>query len=100
MKYLNGEYYVELKDHRYRVHPTDIIILRKLDSPTSLRTQYQVQIDTQIRKNEKVIKNNFIDLEVKHYPKGKESITQTAKFILPNSPSCKRNIWLESDKGY
>ena len=23
MKYLNGEYYVEVKDHRYRVHPTE-----------------------------------------------------------------------------
>ena len=21
MKYLNGEYYVEVKDHRYKIHP-------------------------------------------------------------------------------
>ena len=42
MKYLNGEYYVEVKDHRYKNHPTENIILRKRDPPTSLRTQYQV----------------------------------------------------------
>ena len=29
MKYLNGEYYVEVKDHRYKVHPTENNILRK-----------------------------------------------------------------------
>ena len=31
MKYLNGEYYVEVTDHRYRNHPTENIILRKGD---------------------------------------------------------------------
>ena len=49
MKYLNGEYYVEVKDHRYIIHPTEIIILRKRNPPTSLRTQYQVQNETQTR---------------------------------------------------
>ena len=44
MKYLNGEYYVEIKDHRYRIHPTENTIFRKRDPPTSLRTQYQVQM--------------------------------------------------------
>ena len=42
MKYLNGRYYVEGKDHRYKIHPTEKIILRKRDPPTSLRSQYQV----------------------------------------------------------
>ena len=23
MKYLNSEYYVEVKDHRYKIHPTE-----------------------------------------------------------------------------
>ena len=36
MKYLNGEYYVEVKDERYRIHPTENIILRKRDPPRSL----------------------------------------------------------------
>ena len=58
MKYLNGEYYVEVKDHRYRIHPTENFILRKRNPPTSLRTQYKVQNNTQIRKNQKVVENN------------------------------------------
>ena len=100
MKYLNGEYYVEVKDHRYKIHPTENIILRKRDPPTSLRTQYQVQNETQIRKNQKVIKNDNNQLVVKNYPKNKQPIIQQSKFKLPNCPSCKRNNWLEFDKGY
>ena len=49
MKYLNDEYYVEVKDHRYRIHPTEKFTLRKRDPPTSLRNQYQVQNETQIK---------------------------------------------------
>ena len=56
MKYPNGDYYVEVKDHRYKIHPTENIILRKRYPPTSLTTQYQVQNETQTRKNQKVIK--------------------------------------------
>ena len=69
MKYLNGKYYVEVKDHRYKIHPTENIILRKRDPPKSLRTQYQVQNETQIRRNQKVIKNDNNQLIVKNYPK-------------------------------
>ena len=57
MKYLNGEYYVEVKDYRYKIHPTENIILSKRDPPSSLRTQYQVQNETQIRGNQKSHKN-------------------------------------------
>ena len=99
MKYLNGNYYVEAKDHRYKIHPTEIIIFRKRDPPSSLRTQYQVQNNTQIRKNQKVVENNG-KLEVKTYPKNKQPIIQQQKSKLPNCPSCKRNNWLEFDKGY
>ena len=28
MKYLKGEYYVEVKDHRNKIHPTETNILR------------------------------------------------------------------------
>ena len=98
MKYLNGEYYVEVKDHRYKIQPTENIILRKRDLPTSLITQYQVQKETEIRRNQKVIKNDD-QLIVKNYPRNKkEPIQQQPK--IPNCPSCKRNIWLEFDKGY
>ena len=76
MKYLNGEYYVEVKDHRYEIHPTGKRILRKRDPPISLRTQYQVQNDTQIRKKQKVIENDNDQLMVKNYPKNKQPIIQ------------------------
>ena len=100
MKYLNGEYYVEVKDHRYKIHPTENIILRKRDEPKSLRTQYQVQNEAQIRKNQKVIKNDNNEQVVKNYPKNKQPIIQQQKFKPPNCPSCKQNNWLEFDKGY
>ena len=100
MKYLNGEYYVGVKDHRYKIHPTENLILRKRDPPTSLRTQYQVQNETQIRRNQKVIKNDNDELLVRNYPKHKQPIIQQQKFKPPNCPSCKRNNWLEFDKGY
>ena len=101
MKYLNGEYYVEVKDHRCKIHPTENIILRKRDPPTSLTTQYQIQNETKIRRNQKIIKNDNDQLVVKNYPKNKNKqpiIQQQPK--LPNCPSCKRNNWIEFNKGY
>ena len=100
MKKLNGELYVEVEDHRYRIHPTENIILRKRDPPKSLKTQYQVQNETEKRKNQKKIKNDNDELEVKTYPKTKQPIQQQPKYKPPNCPSCKRNMWLEFDKGY
>ena len=100
MKYLNGNCYVEVKDHRYKIHPTENIILSKRDPPSSLRTQYQVQNETQTRRNQKVIKNDNDQLIVKNYPKIKQPINQQRKYNLPSCPCCKQNIWLEFDKGY
>ena len=100
MKYFNGEYYVEVKDHIYKIHPTENIILRKRDPPTSLRTQYQVQNQTKIQRNQKLVKNDN-QLIVKNYPKNKKQpIQQQPKLKPPNCPSCKRNIWLEFDTGF
>ena len=89
-----------MNDHRYKIHPTENIILRTRDPPTSLRPQYQVQNETQIRRNQKVIKNDNDQLEVKNYPKNKQPFIQQREIKLPNCPSCKRNNWLEFDKGY
>ena len=100
MKYLDGNYYVEVKDHRYKIHPTENFILRKRDPPTSLGTPYQVQNETQIRKNQKNIKNDNNELVVKNHPKKKQPIIQQQKFKPPNCPKCKRNNRLEFDKGY
>ena len=100
MKYLDGNYYVEVKNHRYKIHPTENIILRKLDPPSSLRTQYQVQNETKIRRNKKVIKTDNDKLIVKSYPKSKQPLLQhQPKIKPPNCPSCKQNFWLEFDKG-
>ena len=102
MKYLNGEYYVEVKDYRYKIHPTENIILRKREPPKSLTTQYQVKNNTKIRTNQKVIRNVDNQLIVKNYPKNKnkQPIIQQQKFKPPKCPTCKQNNWLEFDKGY
>ena len=102
MKYLGSQYYVEVKKHRYKIHPTENIILRLRDEPKSLRTQYQVQNQTEIRTNQKVIRNDDNQLIVKNYPKNKnkQPIIQQQKFKPPNCPTCKQNNWLEFDKGY
>ena len=100
MKYLNGRYYVEVKDHRYKIHPTENFIIRLRDPPTSLRTQYQVQNETQIRKNQEVIKNDNDELIVKNYPRNKQPIIEQTKYKPPDCPSCKQNNWLDFDNGY
>ena len=105
LKYLNEIYwwsiFKEVKDHRYRILPTENNISRVRDEPESLRPQYQVQKETQIRKNEKVVENNG-KLEIINYPKNKhlDIQHQQLKFKPPNWPSCKRKIRLEFGKGY
>ena len=66
MKY---EYYIEKNDQRYRIHPTENIILRKRDPPLSPRIQYQFRNNTQNLKNQKIFENDKDDLIVKNYPK-------------------------------
>ena len=101
MKYLDGKYYEEVKEERYLFHPTENILLRKRDPPQCLRTQYQVPGNTQIRNNQKVIRDEKNELVVKNYPKNKQPIIQQQpNFRPPDCPSCKENIWLEFDKGY
>ena len=100
MKYLDGYFYVEVKDHRNKIHPTENIILRKRDPPTSLRTQYQVQNEIQIRKNQNVNKNDNDPLIVKNYHTNKQPSIHQQNFKPPNGPSCRQNIWLEFDKRY
>ena len=52
MKYLNGSYYVGVKDKRYVFLFTEKIISRLRDPATSLRTEYQVRNRTQLQKSE------------------------------------------------
>ena len=53
MKYLDGQYYVEVKDHPYKIQPTENIILRERDPADSHRNQYQIQNNTEISKKSK-----------------------------------------------
>ena len=65
-----------------------------------MRTQYQIRNEIQIRKNQKVIKNNNNELEVKNYPTNKQPIIQQPKVKPPNCPSSRRKNWLDFDKVY
>ena len=101
MKHLDGQNYVEIKDKRYKIHSTEKLKLQKINPPTSPRTQYQIPNETQIKKNQEVIKIDNDELIVKNYPKNKQPIQQQqSKFKPRNCPSCKRNIGLEFDKEY
>ena len=46
------------------IHPTENTILKGRKEPKSLRTQYQVPNETQIRSYPKVIKTEKLDSEV------------------------------------
>ena len=70
--YLNGRYYVEIKDERYKNHPDENNFLGSRNAPKPLRTQYQTQNSTQLRKNQKVIRNYINELDVENYPKRKQ----------------------------
>ena len=64
------------------------------DEPKSLRNQYQVQNETQIRKNYKVIKDKNDELFDKNYPKTKQPIIHQPKLKPPNCPFRKRKNWV------
>ena len=64
-----------------------------------MKTQYQVQNQTKLRRNQKVIKNDNDQLVVKIYPKN-ENEQPINQQQLPNCPICKQNPWLEFDKSY
>ena len=81
-----------MKDHRCKIHPTENNILRKPDPSLSLRSQYEVQNETHIRKNQKVVENKG-KLEVRNYPKNKQPIIQQRKINLPSGLNCKQNNW-------
>ena len=57
MKLLNVKNYVEVKDKQKNIHPCEKFVSRERKEPKRLRTLYQVQNGTKIRKKQKVIKN-------------------------------------------
>ena len=77
MKFPKVNYDLEVKDHRYRIHPTEINILRLREEPKFIETQYPIQNETQIRKIQNVFKNDNDGLIVKNYPKETTNSTTT-----------------------
>ena len=90
MKYFSGQHYVWVKEHRYLIQLIEKFLLGLRGPPTSLRTQYQVQNDTQIRKNQKVNRNDNNELVAKIYPKINQPVLQQPECKPPNCRSCKR----------
>ena len=97
MIYLNGRYYVEVKDKRYTIHPFCDIFSQQCDPAKSLRTEYQVQNINQIGLSQKGFRNQNNELEVKRYPKTKNKKTfENTKFNLPDCLSCRQVNGLNS----
>ena len=65
-----------------------------------MRTQYEIQITTQFRKNQKVVRTNNDVLLDKSYPKKKPLVQQQSKNNRPTCLSCEGKKKLEFDKGW
>ena len=102
MKFLNDKYYVEVKDKRYLIHPTENKMLELRGELKYLKIQYQVQINAQIRKNRKVIKNDIDELLFENYLNKKQKpIIEPPIFKQPHfCPGCKQNSLIDFDKGW
>ena len=100
MIHLKGKYFVEVKDKRYSTHTLYDIILGKREPSKILRTQYQVISETKVRRTQKVIKHDILQLEVKRYPKKTLPITEKPKIDLPFYLSCKQKNWVEFSHAY
>ena len=59
MKYLNGEYYVEVKDHRYKIHPTEIYytVNKVRDENRDIDSQYENDDNDYININDFILPN-------------------------------------------
>ena len=66
MKYLNGNCYVEVQDKRYKLLPSENILLGEPKEPKSRGTQHQ-EINDPKNRNQKVIKDENDELQVKPY---------------------------------
>ena len=80
MKFPNGNYYVEVNDKRFLIHPTENNILRQRN-PQPVGTQNQVQTNTQIKKNQKIFKNDNDELIVKSIVKRNNPLFNNEKLV-------------------
>ena len=74
------------------------MILRKHRQPRFLRTQYQILIETEIRKIELVLKNDNDELELERYPTKKTQFIEKPEIVLFSCLNCERKTldWLWS----
>ena len=61
MKYLDGNYYVEVKDHRYRIHPTENIILRKRNRQHLLENNIKFKMRLRLERIKKLLRTITIN---------------------------------------
>ena len=102
MKYLNGVYYVKVKDQRYMIHPTEDLSSRKREPPKILENSKSCKKWNEIRKKPRSWKS-FTELELRPYnwrQKINKNIIKNPKFNLPDCPICRRHIWVEYDQGF
>ena len=98
MKYPIGKFYVEFKDKQDSKAPTEKVILLIREEPPLLRIQYQLQNEKN-RKDQKLVKNDNDELEVKPYPKNKKNIfIENPQINLPSCPTGKQDKWIEFNK--
>ena len=53
MKYINGKFYKELDNEKYKIHDGKIMIESKI--PKSLKTRYEIMFDTKLTKTQTVV---------------------------------------------
>ena len=100
-KNIEKKYYIENRDSElecYKKHYNenqDKIEKYRSDNKDKRNQYFRKRI-----RNQKVIENDNDELIVKNYPKNKQPVIQQQKFKPPSCPSCKRNNWLQFDKGY
>ena len=76
---MKSKNYVEVKDKRIIIQPTESIILRERKDSKRLRTECHNINETQTRNNQKNIKNENNELEVKSYSKREKTKSWGAK---------------------
>ena len=103
MKYLNGKYYVEVNQKKYLNTPMVYNVSQKQKEPKSVGVHYHDISDAQAARNQKVIKNENDESEVKPNPKGKsnkkQKIAEKPKLDI-ECPLCRNRNWIEFDSTF
>ena len=94
---LEQKNYLDITDIIHDIHPTETITLRGRKEPIYPRTHHEVNNETNIRRSQKVIKNEKGELELKSYPERK-SEKKTKFFRKIKGSICKEKQFIDYDK--